>query len=209
MNRKRNKKRMNEEVKFVIVSGVAGSGKTTIGKKIARELGYVYLDKDTMSRDFVELALSEKNIFTGDRECDYYTGKLNPVEYKSMIDTGIENIELGHSVVLSAPFMFQLLGEEGFSSITSKFRSDLNINLKVVYIYTDIETGRIRIFDRGADRDEWKRLNWAEYESVVKDVMKKVEQINDKHDYIFMFDNSDSTRNLDYTLNEVIQWIQE
>lgn len=35
---------------LVIITGCAGSGKTTIGKTLAQKLGYCYIDKDTVTR---------------------------------------------------------------------------------------------------------------------------------------------------------------
>ena len=40
-----------------IVIGTAGSGKSTIAQRLAREYGAAYLDKDAMSARFVEAAL--------------------------------------------------------------------------------------------------------------------------------------------------------
>ena len=40
-----------------IVIGTAGSGKSTIAQRLARQHGAAYLDKDAMSARFVEAAL--------------------------------------------------------------------------------------------------------------------------------------------------------
>lgn len=53
-----NKKKV--KTKFIIISGFAGSGKTTIGKELSRVLGYMYVDKDTLTTRYTDYILIEK-----------------------------------------------------------------------------------------------------------------------------------------------------
>ena len=74
--------------------------KNTVGKKIAEQLRYVYLDKDTIAQPFVEALNPIKN----DRESTLYLNTIRPLEYQVLLDVAEENLRLGQSVVLSAPF---------------------------------------------------------------------------------------------------------
>ena len=50
-----------------IVIGTAGSGKSTIAQRLARQHAAAYLDKDAMSARFVEAALTAAGYDPGDR----------------------------------------------------------------------------------------------------------------------------------------------
>ena len=65
-----------------IVIGTAGSGKSTIAQRLARQHGAAYLDKDAMSARFVEAALVSAGYDPGDREA-------NPF-YRDCVDVGVE-----------------------------------------------------------------------------------------------------------------------
>jgi gluconate kinase len=53
---------MNQPHKFIVMSGLPGSGKTTIGRKLADALGFQFLDKD----DILESLLSAHTEFSSD-----------------------------------------------------------------------------------------------------------------------------------------------
>ena len=53
-----------------IVIGTAGSGKSTIAQRLARQHGAAYLDKDAMRARFVEAALVSAGYDPGDREAN-------------------------------------------------------------------------------------------------------------------------------------------
>ena len=55
-----------------IVIGTAGSGKSTIAQRLAREHDAAYLDKDAMSARFVEAALVAAGYDPGDRESNAF-----------------------------------------------------------------------------------------------------------------------------------------
>ena len=88
-----------------IVIGTAGSGKSTIAQRLAREYGAAYLDKDAMSARFVEAALLAAGYDAGDRESNaFYRDRILPLEYDSLLDVAGANLRLGRPVVIDAPF---------------------------------------------------------------------------------------------------------
>ena len=88
-----------------IVIGTAGSGKSTIAQRLARQHGAAYLDKDAMSARFVEAALVAAGYDPGDRESNaFYRDTLLPLEYDSLLDVAGANLRIGRSVVIDAPF---------------------------------------------------------------------------------------------------------
>ena len=87
-----------------IVIGTAGSGKSTIAQRLARQHGAAYLDKDAMSARFVEAALVSAGYDPGDRESNqFYRDSILPLEYDSLLDVAGANLRLGCPVVVDAP----------------------------------------------------------------------------------------------------------
>ena len=80
---------------FILIGGLPGSGKTHIGKILANDINAVYLDKDTISRDFTEAMLVEIGCSSDDRESELYLAKVRDHEYSTMMKIGMENLELG------------------------------------------------------------------------------------------------------------------
>ena len=145
---------------LVLVVGVAGAGKSTIGKQIAKKLHYVYLDKDTMAEPFVEALNPSKQ----DRESVYYLNKIRPLEYQVLLDVAEENLKLGQSVVLSAPFGKEVLDPNWLEREMVASRQ-LQVRLKVVWIKVDAATERLRLVRRQASRDRWKLDHWDQYQA--------------------------------------------
>lgn len=194
------KKNKENELNCIIISGFAGSGKSTVGKHIAKKLNYTYLDKDTLSRDFTEKVLADNDSYEGDRESELYSKVINPIEYKTLVDTAIENMLLGNNVILSAPFIAQLKEDNWFeTNISSLIRGE--VKLSIIWIHTDEDTERIRLIDRNATRDKWKLENWNEY-------CTEIRTYRPKDDSIYLFDNASlSDHSFHKQIEELIQWL--
>lgn len=177
----------------VVVAGLAGVGKSTVGKAAAAEFGYVYLDKDTLFSDFVDFHGGVK----GDRESSFYKKHMNPLEYKMLARVAIENVRLGHGVVLSAPFVAQLQDKMWLE------RHLPGVAVKVVWVRADRETEKRRITVRGLERDRWKLANWHTY-------CKSVEQSNASLPKdVYIFDNGDGNEaNGSQRVAQLVSWIR-
>ena len=69
---------MNEPTLRIVI-GTAGSGKSTIARRLARQYAAAYLDKDAMSARFVEAALLAAGYDPGDRESNaFYRERISP-----------------------------------------------------------------------------------------------------------------------------------
>lgn len=168
---------------IVMVSGYAGTGKSTVGKSIAKELGSVYLDKDTVGQGFTEKILKDNNSHEGDRESDIYHSEISPMEYETIINLAVENVSLGNDVVLTAPFISQLQ-EEDWVEINVLRYFEADVKLSVIWLYTDERTERVRLTERGSKRDKWKLDNWEEYAD-------KVRVFKPENEYIHLFNNKE------------------
>ena len=94
---------MKPKVFFVI--GPAGSGKSMVGKRIAKRYDAAYVDKDTVATGFTELLLELNGSDKDDRDNNaFYQSTILPVEYETILRICGDNLALGRSVVLDAPF---------------------------------------------------------------------------------------------------------
>lgn len=198
-----NKKRKSNENKLylIIITGCAGSGKTTIGKELAKHLGYAYIDKDTVTRDYTDFILTQLGSFAGDRESDLYKNQILPIEYKVTFKVCREVIENGDSVVLTIPFIGQIRDWSKWISLKKEAGIMEDIDVKFIWIKHDIDTEKKNILKRGAVRDTYKINHWDEYTESVEGIEPSAEF--DAYIYV-----NDCEVKLSDTLEEVKQWIR-
>ena len=151
--------------KLILIGGVPGSGKTYIGKELARSIG-LFIDKDTMSRFFTERMLQLLGSHVDDRESEIYLANVRSLEYETMIKHALENLELGRSVICSAPFIREFSDSQWLDDISLEAEL-IDAEVIKVWIHVDLPTARERIIARGASRDNWKLANWDTYASTV------------------------------------------
>ena len=149
-----------------IVIGTAGSGKSTIAQRLARQHGAAYLDKDAMSARFVEAALVSAGYDPGDREANpFYRDNILPLEYDSLLDVAGANLRLGCSVVVDAPFSPYLSNPTFITAAAERFGWP-PIDVEVVRIHVSPETLQDRLRKRGLERDQVKLVHWDQYWAV-------------------------------------------
>lgn len=151
--------------KLIFFVGVAGTGKTTVAKKLAARMPVVFLDRDTVGGRFVEALLMEEGLDKDDRDSEFYKKNLRHLEYSTTADVCIENLKLGQNVFMVSPFTQELKDPKWLEQLLAsagKTLADVDVKIVVVTL-TDPEKQRKRIEARKATRDEWKLEHWEEY----------------------------------------------
>ncbi|WP_431916725.1 AAA family ATPase [Micromonospora wenchangensis] len=148
--------------RVVLIGGYAGSGKTELGRILARETGWPMLDKDTLTRPVVEAALETLGQSPHDRESDTYLNAIRPREYEALQDAANENVQCGNSVIVTAPFIREF-GDPAWMARTRAFYEAAKADTVVVWVYCDADTMLTYVRRRGAARDTFKLANWAGY----------------------------------------------
>src|SRR5688500_12784287 len=149
-----------------IVSGTAGSGKSTIAQRLARQHGAAYLDKDTMSARFVEAALVSAGYDPGDRAANpFYRDNILPLEYDSLLAVAGANLRLGCPVVVDAPFS-PYLSDPTLLPAGAERCARPPIDVEAIEVRASPTTLQHRLRKRGLERDQAKRAHWDEYWSV-------------------------------------------
>jgi predicted kinase len=146
----------------VLIGGYAGSGKTELGRIITRATGWAMLDKDTMTRPVVEAALETLGQSRADREGPMYLDVVRPAEYLALTATMLENLDLGTSVVVTAPFLREFTSRPWLDRTIANCESR-GAAVTIIWIRCDAETMHSYLRHRGAERDAWKLAHWDEY----------------------------------------------
>jgi predicted kinase len=144
----------------IFLIGAAGSGKSTIGKLIASEYNFCYLDKDIVCNKFTGLLLESKGYSSHEREdCAFYSEVVMDIEYQTLLDIANDNLKLGRSVVLDAPF-FSYFSKSNYINEISKKYDWYNVKPLVLQVTIDFSVLKERLQARALDRDAWKFANW-------------------------------------------------
>ncbi|GLW30170.1 GntR family transcriptional regulator [Actinoplanes regularis] len=185
----------------ILIGGYAGSGKSELGRILARETGWPMVDKDTITRPVVEAALELIGNSPNDRESDSYLRLIRPREYEALIATAVENVECGNSVIVTAPFLREF-GEPAWIERTRARFGALGATTSVVWVYCDTETMHLYLRGRGAARDAGKLGDWPGYLANVDVDFRPASP----H---FLIENSASSTPLHKQANDLVDSIQE
>lgn len=146
-----------------ITLGGAGSGKSTLSRHLSSLTGAVYLDKDTLAGPLVQVALEAFGQNPSDRESNaLYLERIMPAEYETLFATAGQNLELGHSVVLDAPFLAYLDDPDSLHRFTENAAWPA-ARIRVIHVRTSPEVVRQRLVERGSERDRIKLADWDAY----------------------------------------------
>jgi len=184
---------------LILIGGYAGSGKTELGRIIARQTGWPMLDKDTMTRPMLEGALELLGLSPNDRESEQYLTLLRPLEYQCLMAAVRENVDCGNSVVATAPFIAEFRDPSWLNRTLAAF-DDAGASTTIVWVYCDADTMHTYLRHRGAARDATKLANWSGYlESIDLDFRPPVPHV--------VVDNSASASPLQLQASELLQAI--
>lgn len=187
---------------LILISGYAGSGKTRIGKDVARRLPACYIDKDTLSSPFVERLLTALNQPTGDRDSPVYRHHVRPLEYEALTAAGLEAAALGADVLLSAPFLAQLVDAAWTSQLADQ-ASQFGVRVRAIWIACDLAALRRRMVERNSPRDLAKLENWNAYAADVDERLDRRFELE-----TFRFNNSDDN-DYDLEMARLLKWLSE
>lgn len=192
--------------KLVFFVGVAGTGKTTVARKIADRIPAAFLDRDTVGGRFVEKILEMNGLDVNDRDSDFYKKHLRDLEYDTTKDICIENLAAGQNVFMISPFTAELKNKQWIEDVISAAGLTKNeVDVKVIVVtLSDMETQKQRIIDRQTERDTWKLEHWDDFKHRVQFVPEINWDIPKSS--VLVFDNSgDLTKEKVETVYEFVK----
>ena len=152
---------------LVFFCGHAGTGKTTLAKRLIGPLmratgeSFCLLDKDTLYGTYSAAAMGMLTNDPNDRDSPLFLQHLRDPEYRGLIDTARDNLELGISVLVVGPLSREVRERRLFDRAWLGVGEDVEI--RVVWVSTSEETARQRIVARGNPNDAYKLAHWDEY----------------------------------------------
>jgi predicted kinase len=155
--------------KLVFFVGVAGTGKTTVARKLSECIPAAFLDRDTVGGRFVEAMLEINGLDKNDRDSDFYKQNLRDLEYDTTKDICIENLAAGQNVFMISPFTAELKNRVWIEEvITAAGLTKDQVDVKVIVVTLEnIELQKNRIIGRQTERDQWKLDHWSHFEKRV------------------------------------------
>lgn len=147
--------------KLILVTSPPASGKTFVSQELAKKLKHiVYLDKDALlplSNMIFKVTGQEMN-----RSSDFFEENIRNYEYEAILNIAFEALEYEDLVIINAPFTREVKDNEYFVNLKARL-AERGAELIFIWIVTDVEVSRIRMFERNSPRDTWKLANWDEY----------------------------------------------
>ncbi|MBV8628163.1 MAG: ATP-binding protein [Paraburkholderia sp.] len=152
---------------LVFFCGHSGSGKTTLAKRLIGPLmqatreAFCLLDKDTLYGSYSSAVMGVLTGDPDDRDSPLYLRHLRDPEYRGLIDTARDNLELGISALVIGPLSREIRDRRLFDRAWLGVAEDVEI--RIVWVYTSEETAHQRIIKRGNPNDAYKLAHWDEY----------------------------------------------
>jgi CMP/dCMP kinase len=182
---------------IITISGLAGSGKTTIGKRLAEKLGYEFYDIGTLRKKMAldhgmtieEFnRLGEKKSFT-DKDADAFTIKLAKTE-----DNFVMQGRLAYHFIPKSVKIFIIVSPDKAARRIMKDKDNPERNSK----------------SKNATLEEIKRLCIERDHSDVLRYKKiyGIENFTDKANYDFILDTTDED-NVEFNVNRIISFLKE
>ncbi len=84
--------------KLILMSGLSGSGKTTVARHLARKLGAIQLRSDAVRKHLAGISLEEKG------GAELYSDEMNQKTYDRLLELGIRIANQGWTVILDAKY---------------------------------------------------------------------------------------------------------
>ena len=133
---------------LVLLTGVAGSGKTTVARGLLEHLQAVYLDNNFIADAF----------FPDTRRGKEYR-RIRPRLYRALYRITAENLGVGNSVLLDAPHVRQSRSVVWHRTMRS-LATDTASDLVIIRCVASESVIKRRLEVRGEPRDRWKLQYW-------------------------------------------------
>jgi aminoglycoside phosphotransferase family enzyme/predicted kinase len=125
---------------LILMSGLSGSGKTTVARKIARRLRAIHLRSDAVRKHLGGVGLEQPG------GADLYTAEMSQKTYDRLLELGTTLASQGFSVILDAKYDRSELRGDAIAKAQS-----YDLPIKIVHCTAPLEVLRDRLSKRTGD----------------------------------------------------------
>ena len=128
------------EGRLILMSGLSGSGKTTVARHLARRLGAIHLRSDAVRKHLAGIPLEQQG---GD---ELYTPAMSEKTYGRLLELGIKLASQGFAVILDAKYDQQGFREEAIALCQSS-----QLPVQIIHCTAPEDVLRDRLLSRTGD----------------------------------------------------------
>ncbi|HEY9887300.1 MAG TPA: AAA family ATPase, partial [Candidatus Obscuribacterales bacterium] len=126
--------------RLLVMSGLSGSGKSTVARELSRQLGAIYIRSDAVRKHLAGIALQERG------DDSLYTPEMSQQTYDRLIHLGTTLASQGYTVILDAKF-----DREAMRKLAIAQAQTHALPLTLVYCTASLETLKQRVEQRQGD----------------------------------------------------------
>lgn len=126
--------------KLILMSGLSGSGKSTVARQLARNTKAIHIRSDAVRKHLAGIPLLERG---GD---EIYTTEMTQKTYARLLDLGLMLATQGYTVILDAKYDRISLRHEAIASAQAQ-----QLPLQIIHCTAPIEVLRDRLSSRTGD----------------------------------------------------------
>lgn len=127
---------------IVIMSGLSGSGKSTVARRLACQLNGIHIRSDAVRKHLAGISLTQ----SGEGEQDIYTPEMTQKTYQRLADLGLSLAKIGWTVILDAKYDQVALRAKVLTQAKLA-----NIPVQILYCTAPMEVLRSRLHNRQGD----------------------------------------------------------
>jgi hypothetical protein len=129
-----------QQGRLILMSGLSGSGKSTVARKLARRLGAIYLRSDAVRKHLGGVPLEQKG------GADLYSPAMTEKTYGRLLELGVKLANQGFPVILDAKYDRQALRQEAIAQSQTE-----QLPLQILHCTAPEEVLRDRLNKRSGD----------------------------------------------------------